>query len=107
MRDASGKPVHLSYYYYTKQFRAVASAAGVKDASTLSPRGLRAGGATDDILSGLPKAHAMSKGGWSTTAAFDRYGRANELAALDADAAARSPPPATNGNVSKRQKTRH
>lgn len=88
--DASGKASRYSEYYYLKDFRALAAAAGIEGASTLSPRGLRSGGAMDDRLAGLEPEALNSKVGWGAKKkAQPLYVRGNEIG-LELDNAARS-----------------
>ena len=88
--DASGAPECYSEHYYKRDFRALAAAAGIENASTLSPRGLRAGGAMDDRLAGLSPAELNAKVGWGATKqAQPLYVRGNEIG-IELDRAARS-----------------
>jgi integrase len=105
VRDGGGSPSLFTDYYYKQQLRAIALQAGIPDAHTLSPRGLRAGGATDDVLAGLPETRARGKGGWTTKTAFQLYNRGNELTALAVDAAARTSTITAASSGAKRQKT--
>jgi len=88
--DASGAPARYSEYFYKRDFRALAAAAGIANASTLSPRGLRAGGAMDDRLAGLSPADLNAKIGWGAKKqAQPLYVRNNEIG-IELDLAARS-----------------
>ena len=91
--DAAGKPARYTEYYYKRDFRAVAAAAGISRANLLSPRGLRSGGAMDERLSGLSPAEVDAKVGWGAKKrAQPLYVRGNEVG-LELDAAARAASP--------------
>lgn len=88
--DAAGAPALYSEHYYKRDFRAVAAAAGIANAASLSPRGLRSGGAMDDRLAGLSKAELDDKIGWGAKKkAQPLYVRGNEIG-LELDRAARA-----------------
>ena len=88
--DAAGAPALYSEHYYKRDFRAVAAAAGIANAASLSPRGLRSGGAMDDRLAGLSQAELDDKIGWGAKKkAQPLYVRGNEIG-LELDRAARA-----------------
>ena len=97
--DADGAESVYTEYYYKRDFRALAARAGIPGAATLSPRGMRSGGAAADRLSGLTKLETTDKGGWGAEDTLDLYARQNEIG-LDLDALARA-----NNVVAKRRRT--
>ena len=88
--SATGAPMLYTEYHYKREFRALAAAAGIANAASLSPRGLRAGGAMDDRLAGLSSEELNGKIGWGAKKhAQPLYVRGNEIG-LELDAAARA-----------------
>jgi len=81
--SATGAPMLYTEYLYKRDFRALAAAAGIADAASLSPRGLRAGGAMDDRLAGLSSDELNAKIGWGAKKhAQPLYVRGNARLAL-------------------------
>ena len=89
--DADGTESVYTEYYYKRDFRELATAAGIPGAAFLSPRGMRSGGAAADRLSGLTKAETTDKGGWGAEDTLDLYARQDEIG-LDLDEMARDTP---------------